>query len=60
MFTDCQVINVKSEQILNEQTGAIGLPEFGTNFVRKILVDAKPNSFGDLIRISGLSHGTDV
>ncbi len=43
-----------------EKTGAIGLPEFGTNFVRSILELTKPTSFSELVRISGLSHGTDV
>ena len=59
IFSSTKALGVTPEQI-NSQVGSFGVPEFGTKFVRGMLVDTKPSTFNELISISGLSHGTDV
>ncbi|WP_036448591.1 PolC-type DNA polymerase III [Mycoplasmoides pirum] len=60
LFSGLESLKINSQDLCGEKTGALGIPEFGTDFVRRMLIDAKPISFADLIRVSGLSHGTDV
>lgn len=59
IFSDIAGLNV-DDRYTSETTGAVGLPEFGTSFVRDILKITQPKNFSDLVRISGLSHGTNV
>jgi len=59
LFLSPEPLGVTKEQIMND-TGTLGVPEFGTNFTIGMLKDTKPTTFGELIKLSGLSHGTDV
>ena len=59
IFTSTETLGVTKEQIMCN-TGTLGIPEFGTPFTIKLVEDTKPTTFAELVKISGLSHGTDV
>lgn len=59
LFRSVRILGVRADDI-GTPVGSLGIPEFGTRFVRGMLIDTQPQTFAELIRISGLSHGTEV
>ena len=60
LFWYTDALGITPEQIGGTQLGALGIPEFGTDFAMQMVIEAAPTSFSDLVRIAGLAHGTDV
>ena len=60
LFQDTSALGITPDDLVNCQLGALGIPEFGSDFAMGMLIDTQPKEFSDLVRIAGLSHGTDV
>lgn len=60
LFQNTDALGITPDQIGGTKLGALGIPEFGTDFAMQMVIEAKPQAFSDLVRISGLSHGTNV
>lgn len=60
LFQNTEALGITPEQIGGTKLGALGIPEFGTDFAMQMVIEAAPTSFSDLVRIAGLAHGTDV
>ena len=60
LFRDTSALGIKASDLDGCELGCLGVPEFGTDFVMQMVKEAKPKTFSHLVRISGLSHGTDV
>ncbi len=59
LFSSTEALDL-DPAVLEMEVGSLGIPEFGTRFVRQMLEDTRPDAFSELVRISGFSHGTDV
>lgn len=60
IFCSLDSLQLKPDDVGGSTVGVLGIPEFGTNFVRRMVEETKPTTFAELVRISGFSHGTDV